>query len=49
MYDAAAKVSTDFNVDALLDTSVLCDGNAAPLRSVLAEEATIVLFVRNGA
>ena len=51
IYTEAEKRSTSsVDVEALLRCSVLVDGcEAAPLRSALKGEATIIHFVRNGA
>ena len=50
MYDAAEKIATgSVNMRALLDTPVLVNGQPTPLKAQLTGDATILLFVRNGA
>ena len=50
MYTHAEKRSTDsVDVAKLLSSTVIVDGEMAPLRNALKGEATIIHFVRNGA
>ena len=49
MYDERTKRSTDVDIEALLNADVLVGAEPSKLRSHLDGEATIVLFVRNGA
>ncbi len=49
MYDAAAKRATDIDTAALLNTTILLDGQNSLLGAALSGESTILLFVRNGA
>lgn len=50
MYTHAEKRSTDsIDVAKLLSSTVIVDGEMAPLRNALKGEATIIHFVRNGA
>jgi len=49
IYDAASKTSTDIDLTALLSAPVRVNGEFTTMQSQLGDDATLMLFVRNGA